>query len=105
MRKLLSALIAIALVLACKKESTQTTATAAVPNVATGSATTSSAPPSSPPAAAQQNQPSLTSFSAGALIAQKPQEYDEGWSAFWLLDEKPQTGWATPENVVTPQTI
>lgn len=50
-------------------------------------------------------QPSLVSFSAGALIVQKPAEYDESWSAFWIIDERPQSGWATPEGVITPQVI
>ncbi|MEA2691545.1 MAG: OmpA-OmpF porin, family [Acidobacteriota bacterium] len=56
-------------------------------------------------AAAPPSQPSLISFSAGALIVQKPQEYDDSWSAFWLLDERPESGWATPKGVVTPQVI
>jgi hypothetical protein len=49
--------------------------------------------------------PSLSSFSAGALLVQKPQEYDANWGSFWLLDERPDTGWATPQNTITPQTI
>lgn len=57
------------------------------------------------PAAAPQNAPSLSSFSAGALIVQRPQEYSDTWSVFWLLDERPDTGWATPQGVTTPQTI
>jgi outer membrane protein OmpA-like peptidoglycan-associated protein len=36
---------------------------------------------------------------------QKPQEYSEGWSAFWLLDDKASSGWATPKDVIAPQTI
>ena len=27
----------------------------------------------------------------------KPQEYSDSWSAFWLLDERPQSGWAAPQ--------
>ncbi len=50
-------------------------------------------------------EPSLVSFSSGALVVQKPQEYGEGWSAFWIFDERPNTGWATPEGVVTPQMV
>ncbi len=50
-------------------------------------------------------QPSLVSFSAGALIAEKPAEYAESWSALWILDERPQSGWATPKGVITPQVI
>ncbi|HXH93224.1 MAG TPA: discoidin domain-containing protein [Thermoanaerobaculia bacterium] len=60
--------------------------------------TTTSAPSDS-------QEPSLVSFSSGALIAQKPQEYNETWSAFRILDEKATTGWATPKGVITPQTI
>jgi outer membrane protein OmpA-like peptidoglycan-associated protein len=48
-------------------------------------------------------EPSLVSFSAGALVVQKPQEYSDGWSAFNMLDENPQTGWATPKGVTTNQ--
>jgi outer membrane protein OmpA-like peptidoglycan-associated protein len=55
--------------------------------------------------ASNSQEPSLVSFSAGALIGQKPQEYDETWSAFHILDEKASTGWATPKGVLTPQTI
>ena len=54
--------------------------------------------PASPP------EPSLLSFSSGALLVQAPQEYGSGWSALWMFDEKPGSGWATPEGVVTPQT-
>jgi hypothetical protein len=42
-------------------------------------------------------QQSLTSFSSGALVVQKPAEYSEAWSAFWMLDERPGSGWASPE--------
>jgi outer membrane protein OmpA-like peptidoglycan-associated protein len=55
--------------------------------------------------AVESEQPSLISFSSGALIVQKPQEYSDSWSAFWLLDEKASSGWATPKDVITPQTI
>lgn len=54
-------------------------------------------------AAAAAPEPSLVSFSIGALVVQTPQEYNESWSAFWILDERPDTGWATPEGVVGPQ--
>lgn len=47
----------------------------------------------------------LTSFANGAWILKKPPEYDESWSAFWLLDERSQTGWATPKGIVTPQEL
>lgn len=43
---------------------------------------------------------SLVSFSAGALIAQKPSEYDESWSTLWLLDENPTSGWACAEGKI-----
>ncbi len=47
-------------------------------------------------------EPSLVSFSSGALIVQAPQEYGSGWSAMQMLDELPNTGWASPEGVLTP---
>lgn len=52
-----------------------------------------------PPAAPE---PSLVSFSSGALIVQAPQEYGSGWSTILMLDELPTTGWASPEGVLTP---
>jgi len=39
------------------------------------------------------------------LLVQKPQEYDDSWSAFWLLDERAESGWATPKGTITPQVI
>ena len=63
-------------------------------------------PPGKPaPAPVATAAPSLVSLSAGALIVKKPQEYSDAWSAFWLLDERPQSGWAAPEGVMTPQTV
>lgn len=59
----------------------------------------------SKPAASAAPGPSLVSFSAGALIAIHPQEYDESWDAVKLIDERSKTGWATPEGVVSPQII
>jgi len=108
MRKEIAALCLGALVaVACSKKeapppppaSNTATATSAAASTA---ASTSGAAATEVPAA---EQPSLISFSAGALIVQKPQEYSDSWSAFWLLDEKSSSGWATPENVITPQTI
>ena len=36
----------------------------------------------------------LASFANGAWIVKKPPEYNEAWSAFWLLDERSDTSWA-----------
>jgi len=47
-------------------------------------------------------EPSLVSFSSGALIVQKPQEYGGGWTAMYMLDGQSGTGWASPEGVLTP---
>ena len=47
-------------------------------------------------------EPSLVSFSSGALIVQAPQEYGSGWSTILMLDELPNTGWASPEGVLMP---
>ena len=47
----------------------------------------------------------LTSYANGAWMLKKPAEYDESWSAFWLLDERAQTGWATPKGTVSPQEL
>jgi len=106
MRNLVISAACVALLLACgKKETTappsasavsQTTSTISTATAATTTATAQSAP---------STEPDLLAFSSGALIVQKPQEYDESWSAFWLLDDRSSSGWATPEGVVTPQTI
>ena len=47
----------------------------------------------------------LTSYANGAWMLKKPAEYDESWSAFWLLDERSNTGWATPKETVSPQEL
>ena len=47
----------------------------------------------------------LSSYANGAWILKKPAEYDESWSAFWLLDERSNTGWATPKDIVSPQEL
>ena len=47
----------------------------------------------------------LTSYANGAWILKKPAEYNDEWSAFWLLDERAQTGWATPKGAVGPQEV
>ena len=57
------------------------------------------------PTAALVTDINLTSYANGAWILKKPAEYDESWSAFWLLDERAQTGWATPKGTVTPQEL
>lgn len=103
MRRLLIVLFIAAAAVSCKKKeaappATQTESTA---TTATTAATTSAAPAP----AAEAGAPSLTSFSAGALIVQKPQEYDANWSSFWLLDERRDSGWTAPENVISPQTM
>jgi len=55
--------------------------------------------------AAAAPEPSLVSFSAGALIVVTPPEYGGSWSALSIIDERPESGWATPEGVVSPQII
>lgn len=49
--------------------------------------------------------PSLVSLSSGALLVKRPAEHSHGWSALWLLDESPSSGWATPEGLTTPQSF
>ena len=43
---------------------------------------------------------SLVSFSSGALLVEKPAEYDSGWIGFWIMDEDPKTGWCCPEGQI-----
>jgi outer membrane protein OmpA-like peptidoglycan-associated protein len=80
----------------------RTILTFAFPALLAGAGSVLGAPASQ---ASQASQPSLVSFSAGALLVQKPQEYDDNWSAFWLLDERAESGWATPKGTITPQVI
>ncbi len=49
---------------------------------------------------AAETEQSLVSFSSGALLVQKPAEYSAAWSAFWILDERPESGWASPEGKI-----
>ena len=89
-----------------RKEAAPTQPSRSSVTTTSSTVTTSMATTTAPSASAADSQePSLVSFSSGALIAQKPQEYSESWSAFWLLDEKATTGWASPQNVITPQTM
>jgi OmpA-OmpF porin, OOP family len=84
---------------------------AAYPTAAGNAGASAPAPAAAPPVSAggsstspSTDQPDLVAFSSGALVVQKPQEYGSGWSAFWLLDERPDTGWATPKGVISNQT-
>ncbi len=104
MRRLFAALSFAAVVFACGKKEAAPPASASSETSKAASATASSTATASATTAAAET-PNLISFSSGALIVQKPQEYSEGWSAFWLLDDKATSGWATPENSIAPQTI
>lgn len=57
------------------------------------------------PAAPSAPETNLTSYANGAWILKKPAEYDQGWSAFRLLDERGDSGWATPKGSVGPQEL
>jgi hypothetical protein len=51
-------------------------------------------------AGATDTEQSLVSFSSGALLVQKPPEDSERWGAFWILDERPESGWASAKGVI-----
>jgi hypothetical protein len=103
MRRLLAALSVAAVVVACgKKEPAPSLPASSVARATAGETASASAPTTT---AVMPDTPSLLAFSSGALVVQKPAEYSDGWSAFWLLDDKASTGWATPQNVTAPQTI
>jgi len=104
MRKWTAALVFAAIVVSCAKKEAVPPAPAP-PAASTTETTTPSSTSATPTATVPAEEPSLIAFSSGALIVQKPQEYSEGWSAFWLLDDRASSGWATPKNVITPQTI
>ena len=48
---------------------------------------------------------SLVSFSEGALLVQKTEEYGGGWIALWLLDERPGAGWCSVKGHTKDQTF
>jgi outer membrane protein OmpA-like peptidoglycan-associated protein len=98
------ALVSLLLTGCARKESAPAKSDSPPSNTSSAAAGTTAATTTSS-ASADSQEPSLVSFSAGALIAQKPQEYNETWSAFRILDEKATTGWATPKGVITPQAI
>ncbi|HEV7921919.1 MAG TPA: OmpA family protein [Thermoanaerobaculia bacterium] len=97
MRKSLPLILLLALACSKKEMPAEPTATVSAP-VPVPTATASAA-------AVAPNTPSIISFSSGALIAVKPAEYSDNWSAFMTLDEDPGTGWATPQGDLTPKTI
>ncbi len=49
--------------------------------------------------------PAAPGYANGAWILKKPADYNKAWSAFWLLDKRAQTGWATPNGSVGPQEV
>ncbi|HRR41001.1 MAG TPA: OmpA family protein [Syntrophales bacterium] len=51
-------------------------------------------------AGAADAEQSLVSFSSGALVVKKPREYNESWGASWILDERPESGWASPKGAI-----
>jgi len=112
MRRLSISVLVLLTALACHKkettasspDSSSTTATNATTatTAATATATTSS---TATTAAGTAGQPSLISFSAGALVVKKPQEYSDSWSALYMTDEDPATGWATPKGSIGEQSF
>ena len=48
---------------------------------------------------------SLVSILAGAYVVKRPKEWMDDTSAFHILDENPNTKWATPRGEINPQTI
>ncbi|MHB0968968.1 MAG: OmpA family protein [Thermoanaerobaculia bacterium] len=102
MRTLILSLPLLLLTFACSKETTVVTGTdtaAPASEITTSSAAAAAAAPST------AIEPSLTSFSAGALLVTTPQAYGGGWPAWGIIDEYPEHGWATPNEGVTPQTF
>ncbi len=112
MRRLSIGVLVLVTALACqKKESTappsvEPSATAAASATAATNGTTTTATTETTTATqANAGQPSLISFSAGALVVKKPQEYSDSWSALYMTDEDPATGWATPKGSVGEQSF
>lgn len=96
LRYLLLSLALLLVLTSCKKKEAPVAASAPAAPAATNTAT---AAPST------QDQPSLVSLGAGAVVVQKPQEEGDAYGAFRLIDEAPDRGWSTPDGVVSPQTM
>jgi len=47
----------------------------------------------------------LVSFANGAWILKMPEAYDDGWTAFWMLDERAESGWASPKGSLGPHQL
>jgi outer membrane protein OmpA-like peptidoglycan-associated protein len=103
MKTWLVAIVIGVLAVGCgKKESSSPAVTASEPPVVS----TNAAPAATTSATAgAQAGPSLVSFASGALVVQSPAEYGGGWSARAIIDEYPTTGWASPQNDITPKTF
>ena len=94
-------LLAVGVLAGCGKPAASGSAANAIAAAATAA---HSAPVTATnPLPAADTEPSLASFSAGALVVQKPQEYSDSWSAQGMLDENPHTGWAAPKGVTGDQ--
>jgi len=52
-----------------------------------------------------QAEPSLVSFSSGALIVEKSAEYSKQWGNIWIIDENPETGWCSPQGQIADNTL
>jgi outer membrane protein OmpA-like peptidoglycan-associated protein len=107
-RILLLALV-VGVTAGCSRKESATASNPATKAAAAGTAAStpaavSGAVPPAPTPAIPADEPSLVSFSSGAIVVVKPAEYNDAWSGFRMLDERSNTGWATPQNVVTPQT-
>ena len=53
---------------------------------------------------AKPTDPSLVSFSSGALLVKKCPGYDAHWDNIWILDENPKTGWCCPKGKIENNT-
>jgi len=47
----------------------------------------------------------FASFGAGAIVVKSPVAYSDEWSAFWVIDEDPNTGYAPPKGDIGPKEI
>src|SRR5947208_2575149 len=67
--------------------------------------TTPSGPPTTEGPSPPSPEPSLVAMSSGAYIVKRPSEWMDRESAYALLDENPDSFWATQRGTVSPQTI
>lgn len=83
-------------------------ASASASSAASVSAAPAATPSAAPADAAAQpaaDEPNLLSFAYGAILVKSPPECGGGWASKAILDDRPTTGWCSPENQIANHTF